>query len=315
MKREYVATVTAAEVARLRAFDNERDAATPGSQGAKRAFRRRDATTFVVQEYAGSGLGGGTVVSTRGTATLPDASDRVLVTVESTGHRLGYVLAGFGIVLACSTPWRGVAGLLVGAAILLAAWFLFIRPPRLADELDAVEELLRAEIRGHWQPVGADGAASYDGPPRTDDETADRLTRFLCGERLDDAVPLPLGWSVTNLLPARTVVADGVLVVRRRGRASARLPLTGLAFVAQVRWTAGPATEHPAVETWVVDHDGRPRAVVGWDARAARQASASGLSVRRFAHDVTRDAVLRAWPGRPAHPVRVFVDPTTCPSH
>lgn len=42
-------------------------------------------------------------------------------------------------------------------------------------------------------------------------ETAHRLTNFLHGDNLDNSPAHPAGWSVTHLLPARTVLKDGTL--------------------------------------------------------------------------------------------------------
>ncbi|WP_193605714.1 hypothetical protein [Nocardioides dongkuii] len=311
MKREYVVTVPEAETARLRAFDNKVDGATPWPLGPNRTFRRKNATTFVVKEYAGSGFAGSAMLVTLGRATLIEG-DQVLVTVATKGQGMGHLLIGGGVLLACLTPRDGLPALLMGAVLVLAGWFLFARRPGLADDLDEVEKVLRSEIPGHWQPVGAGTGpdAAPAGPPATAFETANRLTNFLHGDDLDSVPPLPVGWSVADLVrPAPVAVRDGVLEVRRGRRVVATFPAHTIAAVAQVRWVPDLVNLRHAVETWVVDHDGRPMAVIGWDTRSEREARAAGLPVRRFAHGIDRDVVPRVWPDRPTYPVDVHVQP------
>ncbi|WP_122816417.1 hypothetical protein [Nocardioides pantholopis] len=307
MKREYLVTLPPGEAARLRAFDNKTDAEKPWPLGRNRTFRRKNTSTFVVREYVGSVLFGSAMVATIGTATLTEG-DQVRVTVRTAALGIGYLLIGGGVLLVCLTPRDGIPALLMGAILMLAGWFLFARRPGLADDLDEVEKVLRAELRGHWQPVGADAAAG--GPPRNGFETATRLTNFLHGDDVDSVPAAPAGWSVTNLLPARAVLNDGSLEVRRRGRVLARIPTDSISSLAQIPWKPDLVNQHPAVETWAVGHDGRPLAVIGWDTRIERQARDAGLPLRRFAHSIDRDVIAQVWAGRPAYPVAVHVEPT-----
>lgn len=308
MKREYVVTVPRADVARLRAFDNKVHGATPWPLGPNRTFRRKNASTFVVKEYAGGALSGA-LVMTRGTATLV-GEDQVAVTVATKGHALGYLLIGCGLVAGGLTLRDGLPALLVGTVLVLAGWFLFARRSGLADDLDDVEKVLRAEIPGLWRPIGAPaGPEAGPGPPGTAFETANRLTNFLHGDDRDVVAATPTGWSVTDLLRARTILDEGALRVRRRGRTVASLPVGTIAFLAQVPWVPDLVNEYPAVETWVVGHDGRPVAVIGWDTRVERQARDAGIAVRRFAHGIDRDVIPTVWTGRPSYPVAVHVEP------
>ncbi len=306
IKREYVVTVPDAEAARLRAFDNKADGATHWPVGPNRGFWRKDRSTFVVKEYAGSAVAGA-FVATAGKATLVEGSNQLLVTVKTKGHGFGYLLMACGFVAVLLTPRDGIVALLVGTFLVAGGWFLFANRPGQNVDLDEVEQVLRAEIRGHWQPVGTESDDS--GPPRTDLQTANRLTNFLHGDDLDGSPPAAAGWSVTNLLPARSVLTDGSLHVRRRGRVVATIPADTISAFVQIPWAPDLVNEFPAVETWVVDDEGRPLAVVPWDTRVERQVRDAGLLVRRFAHDVDRDVIPHVWAGRPTHPVAIHVDP------
>ncbi|WP_244931589.1 hypothetical protein [Nocardioides sp. W7] len=307
MRREYVVTIPDAEAARLRAFSNKAAGKKHWPLGPNRRFWRKNETTFVVKEYVGSALGGA-LVMTLGKATLPEGSNQVAVTVETKAHGMGYLLIACGVVAGCLTPRDGISAFLMGTALVLAGWFLFAKRPGLADDLDEVEEVLRAEIRGHWQLAGANAEAAYVGPPRTDFETANRLTNFLHGDDLDSVAALPARWSLTDLLPARTVLSDRSLDVRRRGSLGASIHADAVSFFVQIPWAPDLVNEFPAMETWVVDHDGRPLAVVGWDAKLERQVRDAGLRVRRFAHSVNMDVIPYVWAGRPTYPVAVHVD-------
>lgn len=313
MKREYVVTVPEAEAARLRAYDNKIDGRNKHwPLGPNRAFWRTNHSTFVVKEYAGSALGGAIVV-TLGRAALLQRSDQVLVTVQTKGHGFGYLLMGGGLVLALFTPRDGIPALLLGIVLALAGWFLFARRPSTNDDLDGIEKVLRANIRGHWQPAGTPPDAAYVGPPRNDLETANRLTNFLHGDDLDTTPAHAAGWSVTNLLPARAVLTPGTLHVRRRGRTLATIPADTLSTFAQIPWSTDLVNEYPTVETWVVNNDGQPLAVVSWDTRLERQVRQAGLPVRRFAHSINRDVIPYVWSQRPTHPVALHVDTDTRP--
>jgi hypothetical protein len=307
VKREYVVTVPAGEAARLRAFDNKARGTKHWPLGPNRTFWRKNRSTFVVKEYAGSILSGAFVM-TLGKATLQEGSDQVLVTVRTKGHGFGYLLMAGGVVVGLATPREGVVALLMGAALVVAGWFLFARRPGMEQDLDDVEKVLRREIRGHWQPADPEPDAAYTGPPRTELETANRLTNFLHGDDLDNIPAHPAGWSVTNLLPARTVLSEGTLQVRRRGRLVATIPVSTVSAFAQIPWGKDLVNQYPAVETWVVSDDGRPLAVVGWDTRLERQVRDAGLPVRRFAHSINRDVIPHVWPERPTYPVAVHVD-------
>lgn len=308
MKREYVVTLPEAEATQLRAFDNKAHGTKHWPLGPNRAFWRKNRSTFVVKDYAGS-IFGGALVMTLGKAELQEDSDQVLVSVATKGHWLGYLLMTGGVVVALATPRNGIPALLLGAVLLLAGWFLFARRPGMEGDLDDIEKVLRRKIRGHWQPAGAAPDAAYTGPPRTELETANRLTNFLHGDDLDASAAHPAGWSVTNLLPARTVLDGGTLRVRRRGRLLATIPAYTVGSFAQIPWKKDLVNQYPAVETWVVDTDGRPRAVVSWDTRIERQVRDAGLPVRRFVHSIDRDVVPLVWAQRPTHPVAVHVDP------
>jgi hypothetical protein len=308
VKREYVVTVPAAEAARLRAFDNRASGTKHWPLGPNRSFWRRNRSTFVVKEYAGSILSGA-VVMTLGKATLLEGGDQVHVTVRTKGHAYGYLLMSCGVVAALLTPRDGLPALLLGVLLLVAGWFLFVRRPGMGDDLDDVEKVLRAKIRGHWQPADEAPDTAYTGPPRTEFEAANRLTNFLHGDDLDNRPAHPAGWSVTDLLPARTVLDDGTLRVRRRGRVLATIPADTVGSFAQIPWRPDLVNEFPAVEAWVVSNDGQPLAVVGWDTRIERQVRDAGLLVRRFAHSIDRDVIPHVWPERPTRPVAVHVDP------
>ena len=308
MKREYVVTVPDAEAARLRAFDNKARGTKHWPIGPNRAFWRKNRSTFVVKEYAGS-IFSGAFVMTLGRAKLQEDSDQVHVTVKTKGHGFGYLLMGCGVVVALATPRDGVLALLMGAVLVVAGWFLFARRPGTEHDLDDVEKVLRKEIRGHWQPADAEPAAAYTGPPRTELEMASRLTNFLHGDDLDNTPAHSAGWSVTNLLPARTVLSGETLQVRRRGRLVATIPVGTISAFAQIPWGKDLVNEYPAVETWVVSNDGRPLAVVTWDTRLERQVRDAGLPVRRFAHSINRDVIPHVWSDRPTYPVAVHVDP------
>ncbi|MRJ76173.1 hypothetical protein GEV29_06460 [Aeromicrobium sp. SMF47] len=155
----------------------------------------------------------------------------------------------------------------------------------------------------------AETDGQHSGLPRTELETASRLTNFLHGDDRDNSPAVPTGWSVVNLLPARSVLTNGNLHVRRRGRLFATIPAHTISSFAQIPWVPGPVNEFPAVEIWVVGHDGRPLAVVPWDTRLERQVMEAGLSVRRFAHSVDRDVIAHVWAERPTRAVAVHVDP------
>ena len=245
---------------------------------------------------------------TLGKATLLEGGKQVLVTVKTKAHGYGYLLMTCGVGLALLTPRDGIAALLMGVLLVAAGWFVFAGRPGLEDDVDDVEQVLRAEIRGHWQRTGADPDAAYAGPPRSERETANRLTNFLHGDDLDTSPAHRAGWSVTNLLPARTVLDDGALHVRRYGQLLATIPADAVRMFAQIPWAPDLVNEYPAVETWVVDHDGRPLAVVTWDTRLERQARDAGLPVRRFAHSIDRDVIPHVWSQRPTYPVDVHVD-------
>lgn len=310
MKREYLVTVPAAEAARLRAFDNKANGKKHWPMGTNRTFWRKNRSTFVVKEYVGSAIAGAFVM-TLGRATLLEGSDQVLVTVKTKAHGFGYLLMAGGVMLALLTPRDGITALLMGTLLVLAGWFLFARRPGMRDDLDAIEQVLRAEIRGHWQPVGEDPEAAYTGPPRTDLETANRLTNFLHGDNLDTSPADPAGWSVANLLPGRTVLDVGTLHVHRRGQLIATIPADTISTFAQIAWGVDLVNDFPTVETWVVNNDGRPLAVVTWDTRLERQVQDAGLPVRRFAHSINRDVIPHVWSERPTYPVAVHVDPAT----
>ncbi|GAA4717445.1 hypothetical protein [Nocardioides conyzicola] len=164
MRREYVVTLSEAEVTRLREFDNKTDAAKHWPLGPNRSFRRTNGSTFVVKEYSGSPLGSAYVM-TLGEATLLEGSNQVLVTVRTKAHGFGYLLIIGGVVVALATPREGIAAILMGVFLVAAGWFLFVRRPGEEDDLDQVEQVLRAEIRGHWQPVDADPEAAYTDRP------------------------------------------------------------------------------------------------------------------------------------------------------
>jgi len=307
-KREYVVTVPDAEAARLRAYDNKANGNKHWPLGPNRTFWRKNRSTFVVKEHAGSAVGGA-FVTTLGTATLQEGSDQVLVTVTTKAHGVGYLLMGGGVLVALLTSRDGITALLLGVLLAVAGWFLFVNRPGQEGDLDGVEQVLRAEIRGDWRPIGEETDAAYAGPPRTALQAANRLTNFLHGDELDNGPAIATGWSVVNLLPARAALTGGLLRVRRRGRLDATVPAETISFFAQISWTRGLVDEYPAVEMWVVNDDGRPIAVVAWDTRLERQARDEGLLVRRFAHDIDRDVVPHVWAGRPTHPVASYVDP------
>lgn len=153
VKREYIVTIADAEAARLRAFDNKAEGKKLWPLGPNRTFWRKNEATFVVKEYAGSAVGGAMVL-TLGEATLLAGSSQVLVTVKTKGHALGYLLIACGVLAGCATPRGGILALLLGAALALAGWFFFAKRRGVADDLDDVEKVLRAEIHGHWQPLG-----------------------------------------------------------------------------------------------------------------------------------------------------------------
>jgi hypothetical protein len=308
IKREYVVTVPAVEVARLRAFDNKASGKQHWPLGANRTFWRKNRSTFVVKEYAGSAVGGA-FVTTLGTATFVEGSDQLLVTVRTKAHGVGYLLTACGVLCALLSPRDGIVALLMGTIMAAAGWFLFVDRPGQEDDLDEVEQVLRAEICGHWQPAAAGTGEPYSGPPRTGIETANRLTNFLHGDDLDAVPANATRWSVTNLLPARSDLADGRLRLRRRGRVIAAIRTDVISHFAQIPWAPGLVDEFPAVETWAVGHGGRPLAVVAWDNRLERQVADAGLTVRRFAHSIDRDVIGHVWSQRPAHPVDVHVDP------
>lgn len=308
VKRTYVVTVPPAEAARLRAFDNAQHGARHWPLGPNRGFRRKNRSTFVVKEYAGS-IVGGAVVMTLGRAKLRDDSDQVLVTVKTTSHWCGYLLMVGGIVVALTTPREGIPALLLGVVLLLAGWFLFVRRPGMTDDLDDIEKVLRRNIRGHWRAGDEDEDAAYTGPPRTELETANRLTNFLHGDDLDNRPAQAAGWSVSDLLPGRTLLDEEALHVRRRGRLIATIPVHAIGGLVQIPWGTDLVNEFPAVETWVVSHDGQPLAVVGWNTRIELQAREAGLPVRRFAHAIDRDVIAHVWPDRPTYPVAVHVHP------
>jgi len=307
-KREYVVTIPDAEVSRLRAFDSKANGNKHWPLGPNRTFWRKNPSTFVVKGYAGSAVGGA-FVTTLGTATLQEGSDQVLVNVTKKAHGFGYLLIGGGVLVALLTSGDGITTLLLGALLAVAGWSLFVNRRGQEGHLDEVEQVLRAEIRGDWRPVGEETDAAYAGPPRTALQTANRLTSFLHGDEVDSRPAIATGWSVANLLPARASLAGGLLRSRRRGRLAATIPMHTISFFAQISWTRGRVDEYPSIEMWVVDNDGQPLAVVSWDTRLERQVRDAGLLVRSFAHDIDREVVLHVWAGRPTHPVAEYVDP------
>lgn len=130
-------------------------------------------------------------------------------------------------------------------------------------------------------------------------DVVESLRAFLAGDDRDAVEPVPYGWSVVELLPARrSRIRAGRLEVRRWGRRTTTVPLERIGGFAQVSWRLRRREEHPRSEMWALDHDGRPLRSVPWDRRTDAEARAAGCVVRRFAHDVTEDAVRAVWPAR-----------------
>lgn len=150
--RRYAVTVPAAELARLRAFDNATEGRKHWPIGPNRSFMRRNATTFVVKEWASMGIGKAAVM-TLGRATLGQGHD-VEVMVKTKNAWIGYLVIVCGLACLAMTPRDGLWAAVLGIAMVLGGWFLFVRGSDRQADLDAVETVLRQEIRGDWQPVG-----------------------------------------------------------------------------------------------------------------------------------------------------------------
>jgi hypothetical protein len=149
-KRRYAVTLSAAEEARLRRFDNKTRGLKPWPLGGNSTFLRRDETTFTVKEWSGM-PSSGAHVATLGTATLL-GERRVAVEIANKGLWLGWLLLLSGVLVTCATLREGLPALLLGAAMVAASWFLFLRPSMLVNDLDEVEKVMRGAIGGDWVP-------------------------------------------------------------------------------------------------------------------------------------------------------------------
>lgn len=144
--------LTTDEHARLTAFDNDAEGVRRWPLGPNRGFRRRDDSTFVVEEWTTMGVGRA-YVTTRGTASLrPDHT--VDVVVRNRGSWIGWLLILGGLVCFAVAPRDGVGALLLGVALVGAGWFLYVRSPFASADLDDVEAVLRQNIAGEWRPRG-----------------------------------------------------------------------------------------------------------------------------------------------------------------
>lgn len=160
-KRRYTVTVSAAEAARLRAFDNAAEGRISWPLGENRGFLRRNATTFVVKDWAAMGVGRAAVM-TLGTAVLGEGN-RVDVVVRTKSSWIRWLLVVCGAVCLAVVPRDGLAPAVLGAVLILAGWFLFPGGSGREDDLDQIERVLRGEITGDWRPADAELGAGAAG--------------------------------------------------------------------------------------------------------------------------------------------------------
>jgi hypothetical protein len=109
----------------------------------------------VVKDYSSMGAGKA-LVTTLGKAQLRD-DDRVDVVVKITGLWIGWLLVAGGVLMAAVIPRDGLEAVALAVALPLAGWGLFLRRPDAEAELDAVEQVLRRNIRGEWSTLSASG--------------------------------------------------------------------------------------------------------------------------------------------------------------
>ncbi|MEO9322148.1 hypothetical protein ABFT23_01575 [Nocardioides sp. C4-1] len=148
-KRWYSVVVPPAEAARLRALDNRDQGKASWPLGPNRSFRRRSRTRFEVKDYASMGPGKA-MVTTLGRAVLHD-DDQVDVVIRTTGAWAGWLLVAGGVLMLAVVPRDGLVALAFAAVFVAAGWGLFLHRPHADADLDAVEQVMRAEIGGEWR--------------------------------------------------------------------------------------------------------------------------------------------------------------------
>jgi len=148
--RRFIVTLSEAETAGLRSFDNAVDAPKPWPVGPNATFRRKNETTFVVKDW--TTMGAGKALPTTVASAKLSRDGEVDVVIKSRGRWLGYLLIAVGLVSVALVPRDGIPALFFGVVFLAFGWFWSLSTAWRQADLDDVESAMRRELGGDWHP-------------------------------------------------------------------------------------------------------------------------------------------------------------------